>query len=162
MKNRRVVITGIGPVTGIGVGKDEFMTNVFSGKMNIQRIPEEYEKHYKFKSKYYTPAPEVKLSDYNLPKMLERIVCDATKYGLVAAKLALEDAGINIKKSDKYFSLNGAGNAGVIIGMGAVNLALTADPYIAHNQIGEEKKRFSRMIIPMLMSNSVSGWISIM
>ena len=36
---RRVVITGVGPITPIGIGKDEFWGNLIAGKSGIGLIP---------------------------------------------------------------------------------------------------------------------------
>ena len=56
MKNR-VVITGIGPVTQLGIGKTEFIKNLLSGKRNFsQKIPEETKKKYPVNVDYYVPA----------------------------------------------------------------------------------------------------------
>ncbi|MCK4407754.1 MAG: hypothetical protein KAV44_08775, partial [Bacteroidales bacterium] len=41
---KRVVITGIGPVTSVGIGKDEFWNSLLSKKMNVCKIPERFEK----------------------------------------------------------------------------------------------------------------------
>ena len=41
----RVVITGIGPITSIGKGKEEFWTNTLNGYTNVQEVPKIFEKN---------------------------------------------------------------------------------------------------------------------
>ncbi|WP_282675105.1 hypothetical protein [Lactococcus lactis] len=56
MKNR-VVITGIGPVTQLGIGKDEFIKNLLSGKRKFsQKIPEDTKEKYPVNVYYYVRA----------------------------------------------------------------------------------------------------------
>ncbi|MCK5076124.1 MAG: beta-ketoacyl-[acyl-carrier-protein] synthase family protein, partial [Calditrichia bacterium] len=64
MKKQRVVITGIGPFTSLGIGKEDFWQNVLEQRKKLKPIPEEFEKNYSFKSKFYIPLPEFNIEDY--------------------------------------------------------------------------------------------------
>jgi 3-oxoacyl-[acyl-carrier-protein] synthase II len=55
--SRRVVITGIGILSSIGIGKEAFMQNLFLEQIPLAKIPDSFEKNYKFKSKYYVRSP---------------------------------------------------------------------------------------------------------
>ena len=44
--NRRVVVTGLGVVTSIGIGKDEFWNNLTAGKSGIKDVSEFYAANY--------------------------------------------------------------------------------------------------------------------
>ena len=43
---RRVVITGIGPASSHGTGKDEFWKNVLSGKLMSEKITIKYKQYH--------------------------------------------------------------------------------------------------------------------
>lgn len=138
---RRVVITGIGPVTVNGIGKDGYWNSLLNKSMVLSTIPGEFEKNYKFKSRFFVPKPE--LPQEGLSNLME----DSSRLAVVAAKLAVEDA-----------ELADCSDAGVILGIGMGSLKTGFTSYIAHTQ-GEG--RFNRMGIPMLMPNSAAAWISI-
>ncbi|TYQ14565.1 UNVERIFIED_CONTAM: 3-oxoacyl-[acyl-carrier-protein] synthase II [Acetivibrio alkalicellulosi] len=168
--NNRVVITGIGPVTSIGIGKEEFFNNLLSQKHNICEIPKEYKDMYNFKSLYYTPAPKVDLKDYGLPSSLEKAMGDAAKIAVVAASLAIDDAGLDVQPSDKYFNVNQLECADIIIGLGLNSIQAAYSSNIAH-VFAKDKSildkyhldtRYNRMLVPISMPNSISSWISVL
>lgn len=166
---RRVVITGIGPVTALGIGRDEFFSNVFELKTVICGIPPEYEKTYKFKSRYYVPRPEFSLSGYGISTNQEDIMGECARISVLGTSLALQDAGFTINNGDKFFKVDRIGNCNIILGLGMSSLQTAFESYLAHlfgkdGNIIEgygEDIRYNRMVIPMLMPNSVSAWVSI-
>ncbi len=179
---RRVVITGIGPATATGVGKEEFFTSLLEMKTQILPIPAGYERNYTFKSRYHVPRPEFSLGERGIPKTAENMMEEATKLAVLCASLALDDGGFAIKKSNKYFQVAGLDDCGVIIGVGMSSLHTALESYVAHTaqyieekdgnkedreergsgQEPKRKKRYNRMVIPMLMPNAASAWISIL
>lgn len=168
--NRRVVVTGIGPVTSMGTGKEEFFQNLLEQKANIREIPDEYRSKYSFKSQHYVPAPDVSLKDFGLPSTVENAMEEVTKFGVAAARLALDDAGLSVESSERYFKVHGIECSDIIIGVGLSSLQTALKSYIAHLFPGDkdildkygENPRYNRMVIPMLMPNSISSWISIL
>jgi len=107
MKNR-VVITGLGPVTPVGIGKNIFWQSLIQGKCGIDRIS------YFDIEKYPTKiAAEVKNFDYtNYISIKEANRMDkSTQFSIVAAMLSLEDSKLKITEKDSY-------STGVIIGSG--------------------------------------------
>jgi len=172
---RRVVITGIGPATAIGIGKKEFATGVFSKKTCITEIPGNYERTYKFKSRYFVPKPKFSLTDLGFHKSVEGMMEEAARLSVLCTKLALEDAGFQISAGEKYMQVEGLENCGTIIGIGMSSLQTAFDSYRAHisdtenlvfeSQPSSDTKlnpRFNRMVIPMLMTNSPAAWVSIL
>jgi len=138
---RRVVITGIGPVCAVGIGVTEFWNNILDGKMVIDKIPPEFEKHFCYKSRFFVPKPILPQED------LKNIMEEMSKIAVVAAKLACADA-----------ELDSCHDAGVILGVGMSSLKTGFESYQAHIT---GAGRFNRMVIPMLMPNSASAWVSI-
>ena len=146
---RRVVITGIGPVTSIGIGAREFFQQALALKTCIQTLPADYEKKYKFKSRFYVPFPNFQLPEYGLDSSYERMMEKTSKISLVAAKLALQDA-----------DLLAVENARIILGIGIGALSTSFQSHIAHTQ-EHASTRYNRMIIPIQMPNAASAWVSI-
>lgn len=168
--SKRVVITGIGPVTSTGIGKESFFANILKHEMCVKRIPADFETNYEFKSKYYTPLPEFSFADYELPAHYEKVMQDEDRIAALAAKLALEDAGFKIIKDGKTNKVDGLSECSVILGTGFSGLETAFHSYLVHiikdekiiNDLIKKRIRFNRMIIPMMMPNSVSAWVSIL
>ena len=90
MKNRRVVITGIGPVTPIGVGKDAFWSAVTagtSGTHKLQELPGGFPVE-SLRSQVVAQVPSCFFS----PGDLAGIQFRQFLLGKKAMKLAMEDA----------------------------------------------------------------------
>ena len=118
MRKKRVVITGIGPVTGYGTGKDVLFDNLLKNNIKVMPVPSEYEKHYSFKSRYFVPFPEFALSEHGIHKAFDSIMEKAAKLSVLAAKLALEDAGFELCKHGSSFQINENADCSVIVGVG--------------------------------------------
>jgi len=173
---RRVVITGIGPATAIGMGKKDFSEGIYGLKTCIAEIPSNYEQNYKFKSRYFVPKPHYVLTDLGIHKSVVGMMEESSKLSVLCAKLALQDAGFQINQAEKYMQVGGVENCGIIIGTGMSSLQTALESFIAH-MAGTDKTasgsgpisnpnhnnpRFNRMVIPMLMTNSPAAWISIL
>jgi len=147
--NNRVVITGLGPVTPIGTGKNIFWQSLIQGKCGIDRIS------YFDTEKYPTKiAAEVKDFDYtNYISIKEANRMDkSTQFSIVAAMLALEDSKLKITEKDSY-------SAGVIIGSGIGGIGT----FEKQHKILCEKGpgRVSPFFVPMMISNISAGEIAI-
>ncbi|KUO70395.1 MAG: 3-oxoacyl-ACP synthase [Desulfosporosinus sp. BRH_c37] len=175
---RRVVITGIGPATAIGIGKKDFSAGIYGLKTCITEIPSSYERNYTFKSRYFVPKPEFAMTDLGIHKSVEGMMEEASRLSVLCTKLALEDAGFQISEAEKHMQVEGLENCGIIIGTGMSSLQTALESYSAHIAGTDEsesesgsgsgsgsnpnKPRFNRMVIPMLMTNSPAAWISIL
>lgn len=148
MKNR-VVITGLGPVSPVGIGKNNFWQSLIQGKCGIDRIS------YFDTEKYPTKiAAEVKDFDYtNYISIKEANRMDkSTQFSIVAAMLALEDSKLKITEKDSY-------STGVIIGSGIGGIGT----FEKQHKILLEKGpgRVSPFFVPMMISNISAGEIAI-
>jgi 3-oxoacyl-[acyl-carrier-protein] synthase II len=162
---RRVVITGIGPVTSIGTGKESFWKNLLS--KNTPDAHNVLENKVNSKSKFYIPFPKFALEDYNIPEYY-KFLQPEDKLAAVGTKLALEDAGIELSFENNKFHSYNISQASTIIGTGFTGLETAFHSYLAHlgiNYFSEKNNRnvsYNRMVIPMLMINSPAAWISIL
>lgn len=104
--NKRVVITGMGVVSSIGIGKDEFWRNLIAGRSGISEVSRfdtsGFPTHRAGEVKDFVPA------DF-IPSTICKRVGRGSQLAISAARLALEDAAFDMKKD--------AGDSfGVIIG----------------------------------------------
>ena len=165
--NRRVVITGIGPFTSLGIGKEELWSNLLKGKIAVSPIPEKFKKNYSFRTKYYVPFPEYSFNDFDLSSRYTSLMEESSKVSLIGTKLALDDAGLMGKENTiEHYDPE---TINIIIGVGIVCLQTIFDSYLVHNFEDRQdilntldlKPLYNRMVIPSVMPNSASGWISI-
>ena len=147
--SRRVVITGMGVASPVGSDLHAFWDNLTHGRSGIARITlfdtTGYDCQIGGEVKNFEPA-----NWFKTPKDSKRADRFA-QLGMAAAKLAMEDAG-----------LQGApGNPerfGVIIGSGIGGLKSLADQHA--NLITKGPGRISPFMIPMMISNMASGLVS--
>lgn len=146
---RRVVITGTGLVTPVGVGVAESWAALCAGTSGIGPIT-------RFDATPFQTriAAEVKgfdPQDY-LPLKEARRTQLFIAYAVAAARMALEDAGLTITPE------NGP-RIGVVTGCGLGGLSILEDNIRIMDQRGP--KRVSPFLIPMLIGNMAPGMISI-
>lgn len=146
---RRVVVTGLGLVTPLGIGVEETWSALVAGKSGIGPIT-------KFDASETTTkiAGEVKNfnpEDYVSRKEVRRMDL-FTIYSLAGTRMAVEDAKLVVNG-------NNANRVGVIIGTGLGGLG-TFEKY--HKILLDEgPKKVSPFFIPMLIANMAPGQISI-
>ena len=152
--SRRVVITGMGAVTPLGTGVEKFWTGVKENRIGFSFI-----------DRFDTQRTGVKIAgtvrDFDetayfgvkgcFDKKEARRMDRFTKFALVAAHEALEDAGTDFSDLDPY-------RAGVIVGSGIGGIDLTL---VEHNKYLEKgPDRMSAFYIPMMISTMAAGTIS--
>lgn len=148
-KKRRVVVTGMGVLTPIGIGVKTFWGNLIEGKSGIDRIT--LFDTDGFESKI---AGEVKGFDpLNYMDKIEARRNDRfSQFVLAAAHEAVQDAELDLEKVDKD-------RTGVIIGSGVGGLQTLIDQHQLFLDKGP--KRVSPFLIPMMIANIASGVVSI-
>jgi 3-oxoacyl-[acyl-carrier-protein] synthase II len=147
--DRRVVITGVGLVTPLGVGVEETWAALCSGKSGIAEIT-------KFDaSKHDTKiAAEVKGFDPKdfLPKKEVKRTQDFIAYAVAATRMAMDDSGFTIDDSNAL-------KVGVLTGCGLGGLGMIEDSTKILDTKGP--KRVSPFLVPMMLGNMAPGMISI-
>ena len=153
LKKRRVVLTGLGVISPIGLDIEQFWKSLLEGKSGIKRLT-------CFDPTYFTSkiAAEVKNFNPSLYLSLKEIkrMDRFTQFGVAAAKMALEDAKLDLAKEDKN-------KIGVVVGSGIGGLHTVEKEYSQYISLGPEKgpNRMSPFLIPMLIVNMAAGQISI-
>lgn len=146
---RRVVVTGMGAITPIGLSVEEFWESVKESKVGIGPITKFDASEFKAKI-----AAEVKgfvAKDYMDPKTAKRMEL-FSQYAVAAAKEAVEQAGLDMEKEDPY-------RVGTAVGSGTGSLQVVErnEKRLAEKGPG----RIEPLIIPMMISNMASGNVSI-
>ncbi len=147
---RRVVITGLGAVTPVGLNVQESWENLLAGKSGVGEITkfdsEAFSTHIAAEVKGLDPEDRVDRKE--LRKMDMFIV-----YAIFAALEALEQSGLVIDETNDE-------RVGVCLGAGLGGLPLI-EKY-AEILIKSGPRRISPFFIPMVIANLASGQVSIM
>ena len=121
--SRRVVITGAGVVSAIGIGVDEFWRNCLQAKSVVAPIPASWEHYFDPHSRVWSPLPDVD-SDYPGLTLAERLQLDpGSVHAIGAAREAFQRAGFDLvpdAKSPRVSALAGvdAARIGIYLGTG--------------------------------------------
>lgn len=149
MKQRRVVITGIGTINPLGNNIEEYFMNLEKGVSGAGPIthfdPSNFKTKFACELKGYNPT------DYFDRKELRKYDL-FTQYALIAAEQALKDSGVDLEKID-------AERTGVIWGSGIGGLEtfyLEVKGYVEGNFI----PRYSPFFIPKMIADLAAGHIS--
>ena len=153
---RRVVVTGLGMVTPLGVGVDHNWSQILAGKSGISRITNFDVDDITCQIAGQVPGPDedggLVLDDFIDPRE-QRRQDRFIQLGVVAAQLAVEDSGW---KPDDRESQN---RTGVMIGSGIGGL----ETIVKTDQLMAERgtRKISPFFIPSSLINLVSGHVSI-
>jgi 3-oxoacyl-[acyl-carrier-protein] synthase II len=97
--NRRVVITGLGVISSIGIGWQEFWDNLLQGKSGISPVTSfDTTNHFTHNG---GEVKNFKPEDF-IPKENLKFINRSTQMALSAAKLALEDSNLTQEKLGNY------------------------------------------------------------
>jgi 3-oxoacyl-[acyl-carrier-protein] synthase II len=149
---RRVVVTGLGLVTAVGVGVEETWQALLAGKSGIDRItlfdPTDYVTQIAGEVKGFDPAHYM---DRKEVRRMDRFV----HFGMAASKMAMEQAGFG----DRPFEGEAAARVATILGSGIGGLASLEDEH--KTLLAKGPKRLSPFFIPQMIINLLPGQISI-
>ncbi len=148
---RRVVITGIGCVSPIGIGKEQFWNSVREGRSGISKIT-----RFDATDLPVQIAGEVKDFDPDLiiPPKDRQHVSHAVAFAIAAADLTLNDARLNTKE----MSLDERRDIGIVLGSGGASLSFIEKQYRYY--FANEAKRASIYTIPTATPGSLPSEIS--
>ncbi len=97
----RVVVTGIGIVSPIGIGRQPFWQSCLDGASAVAPIPEHWHRYYMYHSCIWAPLPKIDFERFAISRV-ERMQFDATQLlALVGTRLALDDAGLRCSLKDE-------------------------------------------------------------
>jgi 3-oxoacyl-[acyl-carrier-protein] synthase II len=146
---RRVVVTGLGIISPLGLTIDETWSNILAGKSGMATIPgldpNEYSVTFaatikNFDPTQYMPVKEVKKMD------------ECLQYGYAAGVQAIEDSGLVVTPENAH-------RIGMAIGSGIGGMSNIEET--AQVLINEGPKRISPFFIPSALINMIGGNLSI-
>jgi 3-oxoacyl-[acyl-carrier-protein] synthase II len=149
----RVVITGIGAITNLGLNASTTWEAMREGRSGIARIESELFARYKDawtvriggQIKNFDPTSRI---EFREAKRLDRF----TQLGACAAAEAVEHSGIDFTKEDTE-------RCGVVVGSGVGGIITIEEGLVT--MIDRSPDRLSPFTVPRLMVNAVSGNVSI-
>lgn len=149
MDRKRVVVTGMGLITPLGIGVQNTWDSLLEGRSGIRRITqfdaEQFPTKIAGEVEGFNPEDYIELKEI---KKMDRFI----HFALAASQMAMEDSGLKIDDGN-------AERVGVIIGSGIGGLH-TIEHY--HSVMLEKgPRRISPFFIPMLVVNLASGQVSI-
>ncbi|HEY4138538.1 MAG TPA: beta-ketoacyl-ACP synthase II [Casimicrobiaceae bacterium] len=149
MMTRRVVVTGLGIVSPVGIGVAAAWESILAGRSGIARIT-------RFDASAFPSQIAGEVKDFDVSKWLSakeaRRYDTFNHFGLVATMEAISDAGLVDYRGDKD-------RAGVCIGSGIGGLPMIEETQQAYTHGGVRK--ISPFFVPGSIINMVAGLVSI-
>lgn len=146
---RRVVVTGLGAITPIGIGVGEFWKAIREEKTGFAPISAFDTTDYKCKLaaevKGYDPTQTI---DKKAARRMERFA----QFAVSAAGEALADAGLNMEREDPY-------RVGCAVGSGIGSLQVIEREY--ERLLEKGPGRVAPLMVPLMISNMAAGNVSI-
>jgi len=138
--NRRVVITGLGVVSSIGIGKDAFWDSLKSGRSGLKKIST-------FDVSSYPCQIAGEISNFDplvfMPAQLARRIDRFAQLGLAAAGLAIADSGVPLNETDRN-------RVGAVMGTSLGTLAFAEQQFTLYHEKGLKRINpfFATSVIP--------------
>src|SRR5260370_11164980 len=146
---RSVVMTGMGVVTPIGIGKEAFWDSLKNGRSGVGRLTF-------FDTADYPCKIDAEVKGFEAEKSIDkktiRRMDRFTQFALAAADMAVRDAGLDTATLD-------ADRIGAIVGSGIGGLSTIEEEHDVLRQRGA--RRVSPFLIPRLIANIAPGEIAI-
>jgi 3-oxoacyl-[acyl-carrier-protein] synthase II len=146
---KRVVITGVGVVTPIGIGNAEFTKALKEGKSGVYNIDS-------FDTRAYTTRFAAIVKNFDPEQFIEKKkikkMAKFTQLGFAAAKIAIEDSDLDLSEED-------LSRIGVITGTGIGGLDIIEEQ--EQSLLIKGPRRVSPFLIPMIITNMLPGEIAI-
>ena len=146
---RRVVVTGMGCITPVGIGKEKFWNSLVSGISGIDYIT-------RFDAAEFATKIAGEVKDFNPENYIEKREVKRmdrfTQFAVAASKIAVEDAKLEIDNVN-------AERFGVVLGSGIGGMETLEEQ--SKKLFEKGPNRISPLFIPMMISNIGSGQVSI-
>lgn len=149
MNKRRVVCTGIGVISPVGIGVDNFWNTLLAGKSGVAPIT-------KFDATQFDAKIAAEVKGYNPetyfnPKEARKISLFC-QYAVVAAREAIANANFKMAETDPH-------RVGVVVGSGIGCIKSAEEEY--QKFLDKGPGRISPFFIPKMIINEAAGHVSI-
>jgi len=147
--SKRVVVTGLGAITPIGCGVENFWNGIKENKVGIKLI-DRFDTT-EFKAKVAAQVDDFNPGDFMDVKAAKRME-KFCQFAVAAAVEALKDSGIDMEKEDPYM-------VGVSVGSGIGSLGVLEANHIKMLEKGPS--RINPLLVPLMITNMAAGNVSI-
>jgi 3-oxoacyl-[acyl-carrier-protein] synthase II len=143
---RRVVVTGMGVISPIGIGVQDFLLNLRKGKSGIRKITRFPVHEYPCRIAAEVDFEPTEYLDRREARKMDRF----SQFAVVAARMAIEDAGLQGAIPE---------SSGVVMGTGIGGM----ETFERESRVLSERGpgRVSPFFIPMMIANMAAGQVSI-
>lgn len=150
MTGRRVVITGLGVVSSIGLGKEAFWSALLEGESGIRRIQSfDASSHScQFAGEISGFRPEDHIPPANVPKLSR-----ASQFAMAAAKMAINDAHLDLSREN-------GGRVAVVMGTGLGGIGVY-EAQLRRLVETNNPRRVHPWSVPLIMPNAAAAEIAI-
>jgi 3-oxoacyl-[acyl-carrier-protein] synthase II len=146
---RRVVITGLGSITALGLNTNEFWDTLLAGKSGVAPIT-------RFDASEFSTKIAAEVKDYNPENYFDkkelRRLDPYTQYAIISAREAVAQSGLNFDDEDRN-------RIGVIVGSGIGGIFSFETEL--KKLLDHGPRRISPFFIPQMISDIAAGHISI-
>ncbi len=146
---RRVVITGMGSITPIGNGIEEYWNGLKQGRLGFGEITQFDTSDYK--AKLAASVKDFDPKEYMDPKAAKRMEL-FSQYAVAAAKEAFDQSKIDMSQEDPY-------RVGVCVGSGVGSLQAVEREY--EKLLNRGPSKVNLLLVPKMITNMAAGNISI-
>ncbi|WP_018249674.1 beta-ketoacyl-ACP synthase II [Orenia marismortui] len=148
--SNRVVVTGMGVVSPVGIGLDDYWKSLLEGKSGIDTIT-----HFdasEYKTQIAGEVKDFKAKDFDIDRKEAKRMDRYSQFAVVGAKMAVEDAGLDINEEN-------ADRIGTIIGSGIGGIETLEQQH--KRLLKRGPNRVTPFLIPMMIANMAAGQVSI-
>ncbi|MDW7675141.1 MAG: beta-ketoacyl-ACP synthase II [Bacillota bacterium] len=146
---RRVVVTGMGIISPVGIGKENFWQSLINGTSGIGPVT-------KFDTTGFPTRIAGEVKDFDPKDYLDRKEAKRmdrfAQFAVAATKMAVADSQLDLESTDMT-------RAGVILGSGIGGMETLEDQ--SRVLIEKGQNRVSPFFVPMMICNMASGYVSI-
>ncbi len=147
---QRVVVTGLGAVTPLGLSAESTWRAMLEGRSGVRRVT-------RFDPTPYPAQIGAEVKDFDPTAFIEkkeaRRMDRFTQFAVAATRMAMEDAGLDTRDLDPR-------RVGVIMGTGIGGMETLAEQF--HTLLDRGPDRVSPFFIPMMIANMAAGHTAIL
>ncbi len=151
MELKRVVVTGLGAVTPVGLNPEETWENLVAGKSGAAPIT--LFDASKFKTQFACEVKGLNVNDW-IDRKEARKIDRYCQLALISAMQAVKDSGMDLEKEDKN-------RIGVVFGVGIGGIKTFEEEVMYYGKNEENGPKFNPFFIPKMISDIAAGQISI-
>ena len=154
MELKRVVVTGIGAVTPLGLTAEETWKNLLAGVSGAAPIT--LFNAEKFKAQFACEVKNFNCEDFGIDRKEARKMDRYCQFAIASAKMAIEDSGMDLEAVDKN-------RVGVVYGVGIGGIKTFEEEIRGYERSAETVgPKFGPFFIPKMIADIAAGHISIL